>query len=107
MRIHKGYTIEVNIDTEQTNKKKKRNLMKIYRFVYGIEMISESMRMVGYNKAEVICRKIKEPNRMLKEYGKLEKYFWTSIPRIKFIIRGEIHKWDGTLDKLRRKTIFN
>ena len=96
------YLITIMLKMTKMTTSKKNNLIKIYKIIMDSGIPFQSIRMVGFNKAEVTYRTQKDANEMLRRDKATPAEYTSYIPRRCKYRRGVIHEWVGSIQELRK-----
>ncbi|XP_076396227.1 uncharacterized protein LOC100880244 isoform X3 [Megachile rotundata] len=99
------FIVGLFLKSEHVAKFKKMNLIKIYRFVQRTGLRIESIRMVGFSKAEVTFRTREDANKMLQDYERSEGIVGVFLPIRKRFRKGVIRDWLGTMEELQEEAM--
>nr|XP_012150525.1 PREDICTED: trichohyalin-like [Megachile rotundata] len=87
------------------NKTKRNNLIKIYRFVQGTGVHIVSVRMIGWNEAEITTKSKEEANNLLRKYSSREGQLSVFLPRRMQYRRGIIFEWEDSIKELEEEAM--
>ena len=99
----KEYLITIALNKDKTTSTKKGNLIKIYGILMKTGVRIESLKMVGFNKAEVKFKSRQDANKVLTE-SRLKPDGYTSYipPRWK-MRKGVIYEWEEEVEELEKR----
>lgn len=86
--------IEVNVKNNYKSKSRVCNAIKIASNVHRAGVKAEKIKNIGFNKAEIKCRNINEPNKLLDLGKKEEIQINCTISRRVSRRKGVIMDWD-------------
>lgn len=94
------YLITVALDKGKTSSTKKGNLIKIYNILLKTGVRFESLKIVGFGRAEVKYRSSQDANKVLTESRLKPAGYTTYIPPRWKMRKGVIHEWEGSIEQL-------
>lgn len=100
------YLITVVLNKEQTKTSKKANLFKIYKLLMDTGIKFQSLKMVGFNRAEVTYNNRQEANNMLRNQLKPCDYGAYIPGRWKYR-KCVINEWEDSIQELEDQLMPN
>ena len=97
------YLITISLNKEKMSLNKKGNLIKIYNILLNTGIKFDSIKMVGFNRAEVKYKNRQDANRILEESRLKPEGYTSYIPPRWKERKGVIHEWEGTIEDLRKQ----
>ena len=97
------YLITIAIDKDKSSSTKKSNLIKIYSSLMKTGVRFESLKMVGFNRAEVKYRNRQDANKILMESRLKPAGYSSYIPPRWKMRKGVIHEWEESIEELEKQ----
>lgn len=101
------YLISISLNKEKMSINKKGNLIKIYNILFNTGIKFESIKMVGFNRAEVKYKNRQDANRILEESRLKPVGYVSYIPPRWKDRKGVIHEWEGSIENLEKQIATN